>query len=1107
MQLSRQDIQRQLSQNAYRRGLDYALDGSVVDVEVMADGLTLKGEVFGSGDKIYRQTIRFTPARDGRMIIQGRCTCPMTQDCKHVAAVLIEHFDLLDLDDPAPSAPRPLFTILPAASPAAAPALTHWLGALHGEAEEGTEEYPASIRKRLLYVLSAGGEGLPPLLVAAASVEILKNGSVKPAKAEQISALLSYNTPKFLRPSDRTILGRLRPSGMHHTPDAPDTLQQILATGRARWGAADGPVASLGPSQPAAVEWRLREEDASQHAALTLPPSCVAFSLACAWYADGQTGTVGQITTELPFRVLTKLLAAPSIPPEAVDSVCDALAAKLPGGAPLPRRLAVSRTVRAAPRPVLTLRPRVLQRDPLASWISAPYGEKLPVAHLHFAYDDVLVPAADPRRRFARGGALVDVVRDPAAEQAACAQLAGRGMGQLRSLFPQLPSTIPQDDLTVTDRTRDWLNFVVDDVPSLRAQGWEVVEDEGFPLRIATPDGGLQAGLVEGSGIDWFQFELGVRVGGEPVDLVPSLLGVIGNPATMERLRLNEPRPGEQLVVTLKDGRLLPLKLTEIRPILLTLMELFEGGGVTATDGRVRLARTSLAELAGIEQAGLAAGLVWRGGEALRNLGRMLRERGGIPQASVPAAFRAQLRPYQARGVDWLQFLRSAGLAGVLADEMGLGKTVQTLAHLTVEQAEGRLANPALVVCPTSLVANWRAEAAQFAPGLRVLVLHGTARKAQFSAIPDHDLVITTYPLLSRDHDVLARQEWHVAVLDEAQTIKNPASATAAFARQLRAGQRLCLSGTPMENHLGELWALFDFMMPGFLGARDDFTKRYRTPIEKGGDTARRDLLARRVAPFLLRRTKAEVAADLPEKTEIAETVEMGAQQRAVYEGIRLAMHARVQQAIAERGLARSGIVILDALLKMRQACCDPRLLKLATARKDAGSAKLDRLMEMLPPLLEQGRRVLIFSQFTSMLALIEKALTQARIEYALLTGQTKDRSAQTKAFQAGRKRVFLISLKAGGTGLNLTAADTVIHYDPWWNPAVEDQATGRAHRIGQNRPVFVHRLVTEGTIEAKMDELKARKQALVSGILHGAEGGALGMTEADLEVLFGRAA
>ena len=310
-----------------------------------------------------------------------------------------------------------------------------------------------------------------------------------------------------------------------------------------------------------------------------------------------------------------------------------------------------------------------------------------------------------------------------------------------------------------------------------------------------------------------------------------------------------------------------------------------------------------------------------------------------------------------------------------------------------------------------------------------------------------------------------------------------------------------------MENHLGELWALFDFMMPGFLGAREDFAKRYRTPIEKGGDAARRDLLARRVAPFLLRRTKAEVAAELPEKTEIAETVEMGAQQRAVYEGIRLAMHARVQQAIAERGLARSGIVILDALLKMRQACCDPRLLKLAAAWKDAGSAKLERLMAMLPPLLEQGRRVLIFSQFTSMLALIQTALQQEGIEYALLTGQTRDRAAQVQAFQAGRKRVFLISLKAGGTGLNLTAADTVIHYDPWWNPAVEDQATGRAHRIGQNRPVFVHRLVTEGTIEAKMDELKARKQALVSGILDGAEGGALGMTEADLELLFGRAA
>jgi SNF2 family DNA or RNA helicase len=342
-------------------------------------------------------------------------------------------------------------------------------------------------------------------------------------------------------------------------------------------------------------------------------------------------------------------------------------------------------------------------------------------------------------------------------------------------------------------------------------------------------------------------------------------------------------------------------------------------------------------------------------------------------------------------------------------------------------------------------------------------------------------------------------------ILDEAQTVKNPAATMAQTVRRLHANQRICLTGTPMENHLGELWALFDFMMPGFLGSQQDFGRRFRTPIEKGGDAELHASLAKRVAPFLLRRTKGEVASDLPPRTEIVETVQMQASQRAVYEAIRLAMHTRVQQAIAEQGLAKSGIVILDALLKMRQACCDPRLLKIATVTKHkAGSAKLDRLLELMTTLLEEGRAILLFSQFTSMLALIQESLAKLGIEYCLLTGETRDRASQIDAFQAGKKKLFLISLKAGGVGLNLTAADTVIHYDPWWNPAVENQATDRAHRIGQTKSVFVHRLITENTIEEKMEVLKARKSALAEGILTGAAANALKMTEADIDMLFG---
>jgi SNF2 family DNA or RNA helicase len=436
---------------------------------------------------------------------------------------------------------------------------------------------------------------------------------------------------------------------------------------------------------------------------------------------------------------------------------------------------------------------------------------------------------------------------------------------------------------------------------------------------------------------------------------------------------------------------------------------------------------------------------------------------------------------------------------------MGLGKTVQALAHLAVEQANQRTDLPSLVICPTSLVPNWMAETQRFAPTLRCLVLHGPGRAAHFPAIGAHDLVITTYPLLGRDHAVLEAQDWHVVMLDEAQTIKNPLATTSKLARTLRARQRLCLSGTPLENHLGELWSLFDFLLPGFLGDRKQFGTRYRGPIEKAGNEERQALLSQRIAPFLLRRTKEEVAADLPPKTEITETVEMGEAQHGLYEGIRLAMHAKVRAAIAKRGIAGSGIIILDALLKLRQACCDPRLVKLTTAKTaNATSAKLERLLELLPQMLEEGRRVLLFSQFTSMLALIEAELTQLDIPYVLLTGDTKDRIVPIRQFQSGEVPLFLISLKAGGVGLNLTAADTVIHYDPWWNPAVENQATDRAHRIGQDKPVFVHRLITAGTIEEKMEVLKQRKQALADGILSASASAALALTEGDLDMLLG---
>lgn len=384
------------------------------------------------------------------------------------------------------------------------------------------------------------------------------------------------------------------------------------------------------------------------------------------------------------------------------------------------------------------------------------------------------------------------------------------------------------------------------------------------------------------------------------------------------------------------------------------------------------------------------------------------------------------------------------------------------------------------------------------------MVLQGPERGRFFDSLPDYDLVLTTYPLLPRDEQSLLAHAYHYLVLDEAQIVKNPRAKAARIIRKIDATHRLSITGTPMENHLGELWAQFDFLMPGFLGSQQQFKKIYRTPIEKHQDSQQRSRLVRRIRPFMLRRSKQEVTAELPPKTEIIRSVPLYEKQAALYESIRLSMEKKVRESIANKGLSRSHITILDALLKLRQTCCDPRTLSLKQAQNIKQSAKLDLLMELLPELLEEGRRILLFSQFARMLALIETRFQEQKITYSKLTGQTRYRERAIESFRSGEVDVFLISLKAGGVGLNLTEADTVIIYDPWWNPAVESQASDRAHRIGQDKPVFVYKLITENTVEEKILAMQEKKRQLAESVYQdGGKEKSLQLSAEDLDALF----
>jgi len=481
--------------------------------------------------------------------------------------------------------------------------------------------------------------------------------------------------------------------------------------------------------------------------------------------------------------------------------------------------------------------------------------------------------------------------------------------------------------------------------------------------------------------------------------------------------------------------------------------------------------------------------------------------RGGAELVPINAAagFDATLRPYQNHGLAWLAHLYELGMGGVLADDMGLGKTVQTLAHLHRLHSANASGKPSLIIAPTSVLSNWQREGERFAPTLKIYRHHGSVRSSNAKAFANADVVLTSYPLLQRDEKMLSDVEWNVVVFDEAQTLKNAKAKTYVSAQSLKAQQRIALTGTPMENHLGELWAIYNVLIPGLLGDLDGFNRIFRHPIEQRADSEQMKKLKARIRAFILRRGRDQVLNELPPKTEYTRWIELETAQADMYESLRTAIHEDIRKVIDKKGLKQSTIHILDALLKLRQVCCDPRLVKLpgAAARAmSAGSAKLDWLSTHVPELMEEGRKVLIFSQFTSMLALIADMLNEQKIEFALLTGDTLDRDTPIEQFQSGKVSVFLLSLKAGGVGLNLTAADTVIHYDPWWNPAVEAQATARAHRMGQDKPVIVTKLVAKGTLEERMLTMLARKRDLASALLDG-EGNALtGLTVADVDAL-----
>ena len=607
----------------------------------------------------------------------------------------------------------------------------------------------------------------------------------------------------------------------------------------------------------------------------------------------------------------------------------------------------------------------------------------------------------------------------------------------------------------------DWDRFIPDDLVDV------TIRDESV-----TPQ------MRVSSGVDWLNLDMKFESGG----------------AAVREEELRACLEHGRRLVQLDDGSYAPIDPEQVGDVLTRMAEIYATAGMKdklplSQAGRVQ----DLLKM--VENAKVSA--------SAKTLFAKIEDIDEIPSVAKPRTLKADLRPYQKDGFSWLVFLHELNSGGILADDMGLGKTIQAIALLLWAKSKyKRKLN--LVVAPTSVVPNWEREIGKFAPGLKTVVWQGPNRSQRAPELEKADVMITSYALLRRDEELLQALDLRYVILDEAQHIKNPMSQTARSAKKLSSERRLALTGTPIENRLSELWSIFDFVSPGLLGTLKTFEERIARPIDRGDmETAQR--LRATIKPFVMRRLKRDVAADLPDKIEQEMIVPLAEEQSKLYKQVLGQVRKSVLSEVEKKGVSKAQIQILAALTRLRQVACDPRLMKLPDTDFTADdSGKLGALREIIDEAVDGGHRVLVFSQFVQMLNHIRTALDADGVEYQYLDGSTKDRIERVDRFNDDPSvPVFLISLKAGGTGLNLTGADTVVHFDPWWNPAVEDQATDRAHRIGQTKNVNVYKLIAAGTVEEKILELSAKKRELVSNVLS-TEGSPLkGLTKSDVENLF----
>jgi len=1026
----------------------YDSDNSKTILQI--SGMVQSGNSSTNLTKIYSQDIHIIKYKSKKVIFLADCSCPVESDCKHIVATLISYARK-------DTSSKKGFEINLATR-----VIDDWLDGISLEEVKPTiVNKPIKVLQnnfRLQYRLDINTDNMITSVYATKSKPLKKGGYSKPASLS-LEFLIRKNNeqlPKFIKIYDMEILSLLsRMNKIYYGgyttnqfnlngPLGGLLIKKMLNTELFFLGDSDK-ILTEGAPKPVTIDWKNIDNEYKLSAFIdndsvfihTEPP----------YYIDKVNYTIGIVTNfNLNNDLYHQLIElSPMIPEDIIEDVSETILKKLPSIPPLVPKKMKHNKVYSKPIPHLILSTNHIQ--------------------MFFNYEDNLIKISSQGQTISKKvkDEVVTIFRNADEELNLTERLLNFGFINLhsRDIFFSNP------DLSVSSAIENWRIFTDETIPTLENEGWtfEIQDDFYFEFQDIED---IQVSINEKN--NWFEIEMSVEINDKKMSLLPMVTEFLTQVEDMHNL-------DDKINLPIGNGKFARISSEVMKPIIKTIIELYDGKEAD-DDGIIKL---QAFEAHTIDFLDNTENMIVQGADRLIKLSKNLKNFKGLRNIKPPKGLTTELRDYQKVGLNWLDFLREFGFSGILADDMGLGKTIQTLTFMQKEKEAKRLKKPTLIVMPTSLLGNWRREAEKFTPDLKVLILHGDKRKTYFKSLNKYDLVLTTYGLIARDFEQLLKIDFYYLILDEAQKIKNPKAKVSQHLRQLKADNRLALTGTPMENHLGELWSIFTFLMPGFLGKAEHFNKKFRKPIEKEFDKDMQNILKKRIEPFMLRRKKDEVVKELPKKTVIVQTITFEKKQAQLYETIRITMEKRVRDMISEKGLASSQITILDALLKLRQVCCDPSILKLDNSKNIKESAKLEFLLNLVEELVAEGRKILLFSQFTTMLSIIEERIINMNISYSKLTGSTRDRDSVIEKFKSGKADIFLISLKAGGVGLNLTEADTVIHYDPWWNPAVEEQATDRAYRIGQDKPVFVYKLIAEKTVEEKILELQDKKRALAN--------------------------